>query len=106
VKALFNLSPDGTKTIYHENPDSPGFVLEKIFDREPVLEHCAFMRNEVVQTGPIRKAMSIPTSMFFQLMREGKLGEHAYVDGNCVVEPRALKRLMSEFSRLNCVDKL
>lgn len=105
MRLLFDRAP-GVDTYYHENPDSPGFVLEKVFDREPVIEHCARMRNEVAQRGELRKVMSIPVPLFYQLMREGKLGEAAFVDGSCVVEPKALPRLMRELPKLTCVDKL
>lgn len=105
MKLPFSQGP-GVTTYYHENPDEEGFVLEKVFDREPVLDHCQYMRNEVKQTGELRKVMSVPTPLIFQWMREGKLGEQAFVDGKLVIDKQTMTKLMREYSALACVDKL
>ena len=97
----------GTTTYWHDDPDRPdGGVVEKLFDIEPALEHAKYMRNEVKQTGELRKAMSVPYSLLFQWMREGKLGEEAFVDGKIVVDMPTLQKLWAEYDGLRCMDKL
>lgn len=103
TRLLFNRAP-GVDTFFHETDN--GCVIEKVFDREPVLDHCQYMRNEVPQTGALRKVMSVPTPLIFQWLREGKLGEEAFVDGKLVVDEKTLAKLFNEYDALRCVDKL
>lgn len=107
-KVLFSQNA-WSQTYWHTNPDNPDQVtLEKQFDRAPVLDHCAYMRNEVQQTGELRKAMSIPTSLFFKLLQEGKISGQWKDDGGIVIEKAELERLYRdpELSLLRCMDKL
>jgi hypothetical protein len=107
-KVLFNLNP-WSKTYWHVNPDNPEQVtLEKEFDRAPVLEECARMRNEVQQKGELRKAMSLPVSVFYDLMRKGKLGGTFVDGGGVVVDKAALEALFRDpdYAHLRCMDKL
>jgi len=102
----FRHSPVAT-TYWHDDPDNPGkVVLQKTFDRDVALDHAQYMRNEVKQTGELRKAMSVPAPLIFQWMREGKLGESAFVDGKLVVDMPTLKKLWAEYDGLRCMDKL
>jgi hypothetical protein len=107
-KVLFNQNAH-SRTWWHVNPDKPGEVtLEKEFDRAPVLEHCAAMRNEVQQTGELRKAMSIPTSVFFKLLQEGKVSGQWMEGGGIAIDKAELQRLFNdpELAYLRCMDKL
>lgn len=81
-------------------------VLEKEFDPTAALEHAAFFRNEVKQTGELRKAMSVPAPLFFEWIKTGKLGEVAYVDGKPIVDMVTLRKLWAEYDGLRCMDKL
>lgn len=106
-KVLLNQSPHAA-TYFHANPDdkSDQVVIEKCFDAEPAIEHATYMRNEVRQTGRLRKAMSVPMPLLFQWLREGKLGEESFVNGSIVVDQKRLQSLMTEYSRFSCLDKL
>jgi hypothetical protein len=107
-KVLFSQNA-WSKTYWHSNPDKPGEVtLEKEFDRAPVLDHCASMRNETQQTGELRKAMSIPMSVFYKLLREGKVSGQWMDGGGLVIEKGELERLFNdpELAYLRCMDKL
>lgn len=107
-KVLFSQTA-WSQTYWHTNPDKAGEVtLEKTFDRAPVLDHCAAMRNEVQQTGELRKAMSIPSAVFFKLLQEGKISGQWKDDGGLVIEKHELQRLFNdpELSMLRCMDKL
>lgn len=107
-KVLFNQTA-WSQTYWHHNPDKPGQVtIEKQFDREPVLDHCAAMRNEVTQTGELRKAMSIPMPLFFKLLQEGKISGQWMEDGGLAIEKSELQRLFNdpELALLRCMDKL
>jgi hypothetical protein len=97
-----------TGTLYlHFNGDDK-MIAEKVYDPNPALDHAMFMRNEVKQTGQLRKVMSIPAAKFHELMQQGKLGEESYVNGSCVVDEKALANLMRDpdLAGLRCVDKL
>lgn len=107
-KVLFSQNA-WSKTYWHSNPDKPGEVtLEKEFDRAPVLDHCASMRNEAQQTGELRKAMSIPMSVFYKLLREGKVSGQWMDGGGLVIEKGELELLFNnpELAYLRCMDKL
>lgn len=100
----------GTRT-FHENPDKPGeYVVQKTFDREPIIESCTQIRNEVDQRSrPLRLAMRIPTPMFFEWIRNGTLGPDDYKTlegGGIAVDERKLASCMREYSALACMDKL
>jgi len=107
-KVLFNQNAY-SRTWWHTNPDKPGEVtLEKEFDREPVIDYCAYMRNEVQQRGGLRLAMKLPTSLAFKLLQEGKLSGQWIEGGGLAVEMSELERLYRdpELSLLRCMDKL
>lgn len=107
-KVLF--SQNGySRTWWHANPDKPGeVVLEKEFDRAPVLDHCASMRNEVSQKGELRKAMSIPAPVFYKLLQEGKVSGQWMDGGGLAISKAELERLFNdpELAYLRCMDKL
>lgn len=108
-KALFSQTP-WHKTFWHANPDKPDeVVLEKVFDRQPILDHCARMRNEVQQTGELRLAMEIPVSVFYDLMRQGKISKDRFLEnGGIVVTKEELQALFNDpdLALLRCMDKL
>ena len=81
-------------------------VIENVFDREPILDHAAWMRNEVRQTGGLRKVMTVPVEMIHKWISEGKLGEEAFVNGSVVLDKASLEKLFREHDGLRCVDKL
>lgn len=96
---------------FHEDPDRPGqYVIQKTFDREPVIESCTQIRNEVDQRGrELRLAMRIPPVMFFQWIKDGTLGpdDYKHVDGGGIaIEPKKLQQCMREYSKLACMDSL
>jgi uncharacterized protein YhdP len=104
MRVPFDKSP-AADTFMHLHGDGKA-VIEHVFDREPIIEHAAKMRNEVRQTGSLRKVMSVPAPLIHQWIKEGKLGEEAFVNGSVVVDPAALQRLFREYDALRCVDKL
>jgi hypothetical protein len=83
-------------------------VLEKEFDRTPVLEHAALMRNQVQQRGELRKVMSVPAALIHQWIAQGKLGEQSFVDGSLVIDKAKLEQLFNDPDNalLRTVDKL
>ena len=82
-------------------------VVQTTYDRQPFLEHAAQMRNEVKQsTKGMVKIGTIPATLYFQWMREGKLGE---IDKNGVayeVNPEKIRALLNspEYKLLKTVD--
>lgn len=104
MRIPFNKSP-GTDTYMHLHGDGTT-VIEDVFDREPIIEHAARMRNEVVQRGSLRKVMTVPVALIHQWIKEGKLGEEAFVNGAVVVDNASLAKLFREHDALRCVDKL
>lgn len=108
-KALLNQTP-WDQTYWHTNPDNTDeVVIEKVFDRDPVLEHCARMRNEVQQTGELRLAMEIPVSVFYDLMRKGRISKDRFLEnGGIAVSPEELRALFNDpdLALLRCMDKL
>lgn len=101
---------DGTLETFHENPDRPGeYVIQKTFDREPIIDSCTYFRNEVDQRGnDLRLAMRVPMTLFFQWIKDGTLGPDDYKEhnGGIAIEPRKLQQCMREYSALACMDKL
>jgi hypothetical protein len=98
----------GTET-FHENPDSPGeYVIQKTFDREPIIERATRIRNEVDQRGKeLRLQMTIPAVLYEEWIRNGKLGpdDHSWLpNGGLFVNPKKLAALRQEYSALNCDD--
>jgi hypothetical protein len=94
-----------------ENPDKPGeYVVRKTFDRDPIIESCTQIRNEVDQRHrPLRLAMRIPPTVFWQWMKDGTLRDDDYttVDGGGIaIKPEKLAHCMREYSKLSCMDKL
>jgi hypothetical protein len=100
----------GTET-FHEDPDSLGdYVIQKTFDREPVIESCTQIRNEVDQRArPLRLAMRIPPTLFWQWLKDGTLRDDDYTTvngGGIAIKPEKLAQCMREYSKLACMDKL
>ena len=91
---FMHLHGDGMATVEHE------------FDREPIIKHATRMRNEVVQTGSLRKVMTVPIELIHQWIKEGKLGEEAFVNGSVILDKPSLSKLFKEYDALRCVDKL
>lgn len=108
-KVLFHQTP-WDRTYWHVNPDNTDeVVIEKEFDRAPILDHCARMRNEVQQTGELRLAMEIPVSKFYDLLREGRISQDRFTEnGGIVVTPAELEALFRDpdLALLRCMDKL
>lgn len=108
-KILFHQTP-WDRTYWHVNPDNTDeVVLEKEFDRAPILDHCARMRNEVQQTGELKLAMELPVAVFFELMRKGKIASDRFLDNGGIAMTKAeLETLFRDpdFALLRCVDKL
>jgi hypothetical protein len=100
----------GTET-FHEDPDRPGdYVIQKTFDREPIIESCTQIRNEVDQrSNPLRLAMRIPPTLFWQWLKDGTLRDSDYTtvgDGGIAIKPEKLAQCMREYNKLACMDKL
>ena len=98
----------GAVKTFHEQPDKPGeFIVQTTFDRDPIIESCTRMRNEVDQRSKeLRLEMRIPVAMFFEWMKSGKLSEddtQFMPGGGVAVSPKKLEEMKREFSRLNCV---
>ena len=96
----------GTRT-FHENPDKPGeYVIQKTFDRDPIIESCTAIRNEIDQRGSTLKLEArIPVTMFFEWLRTGKIAPDECMDmpnGGIAIDPKKLKALKREFSKLSC----
>lgn len=95
----------GSET-FHENPDRPGeYVVQKSFDRDPVIERARVMRQiSDASKGPgPRFAMSIPVTMFYEWLRSGKIAPDEYMDmpgGGIAIDPKKLAALQREYSRL------
>lgn len=97
----------GSIEVFHDNPDRPGeYVVEKIFDREPILDECARMRNEVDQRGrELKLEMKIPITLFYQWLRDGTLSPNDCLElpnGGMAIDPRKLERLKREHNLLRC----
>lgn len=103
MKRLFNQSPGVTT---HFIAEDDRVVIQKTFDRDIAKDHAQQMRNEVVQRGELRKAMTVPTPLIFQWIREGKLGEESFVNGKLIVDMPTLRKLWAEYDGLRCMDKL
>lgn len=89
------------------NPDSPDeLIISKTYDREPVLDFCAKMRNEVNQSGKeLRLAAAIPVALFFKLMQEGKIGAPPDDGGMVAMTSDQLNKLLGdEYAHLKCMD--
>lgn len=104
ARDVFNRNPH-SNTYMHAHGDGQ-IAIEKTFDAEPAIDHARYMRNEVVQRGELRKAMSVPTPLLNQWIREGKLGEVAFVGNKPVVDMQTLQKLMKEYSAFACMDKI
>jgi hypothetical protein len=95
----------GAKT-FHEDPDRPGtYVIQKTFDREPIIEKATAIRNEIDQRGQeLRLEMIIPDVLFHEWIRNGKLGPDDYkMHGKgFAIEPKKLQALKREYSLLSC----
>jgi hypothetical protein len=96
---------------FHENPDRPGeYVIQKTFDRDPIIESCTQIRNEVDQRGrELRLAMRIPPTLFWQWLQDGTLTDEDYTSvngGGIAIKPEKLQQCMREYSKLACMDSL
>jgi hypothetical protein len=104
------ITDDGTLETFHEDPDRPGqYIVQKTFDREPIIESCTRIRNELDQRGnELRLAMRVPPTVFWQWIKDGTLGPDDYKEhnGGIAIEPKKLAQCMREYSALSCMDKL
>lgn len=95
----------GSRT-FHEDPDRPGtYVIQKTFDREPIIERATAIRNEIDQRGQaLRLEMIIPDVLFHEWIRNGTLGPDDYrIHGaGFAVDPKKLQALKREHSLLSC----
>lgn len=93
----------GTET-FHENPDRPGeYVIQKTFDRDPIIERAKLLRQLHGESKELRFEMSIPSAMFFEWIKSGKISPDDYQElpnGGIAIEPRKLESLKKEYSRL------
>lgn len=93
----------GTET-FHENPDRPGeYVIQKTFDRDPIIERARYLRQANEGSKGPRFAMSIPVTMFYEWMQNGTLKPNDYKDlpgGGIVIDPKKLAQLQREYSKL------
>ena len=96
----------GSRT-FHEDPDRPStYVVQKTFDREPIIERATAIRNEIDQRGQeLRLEMMIPITMFYEWIQSGKLSPDDYKEmpgGGIAIDPKKLQALKREFSMLSC----
>jgi hypothetical protein len=99
-------TPNGTLVREFADPDKNGQIVQvRTFNYEHIKDACTRDRIEGVHTpdGP-RLAMRIPVSLFYELMRKGKLGEEAMTTGKVVVDAKKLAELQKEYSAFNCED--
>lgn len=95
----------GTET-FHENPDKPGeYVIQKTFDRDPIIDRARLLRqmDEYALPDAPRFAMTIPVTMFFEWLKSGKLADEDYVNlegGGIAIQPKKLEELKREYSKL------
>lgn len=67
MKRLFSRQ-QGYTTVFHDDPENPdGFILEKVWDSEPLLEQNAVEKRETSgdKWGEMRKVASIPLPLYF-----------------------------------------
>lgn len=107
MKILLNVNATtGVQTWLHPDPDRPGTShVRTVYDRLPALKEAARLRSER-QTGDVRKIGEIPTPLFFQLIREGKIGEYDPIRGGFHVDIRKLRATLNspEYAGLKCID--
>ncbi|MGL4574042.1 MAG: hypothetical protein ACRCV9_04545 [Burkholderiaceae bacterium] len=89
---------------FHENPDKPGeYVIEKTFDRDPIIERAKLLKELHGDDKELRFEMSIPHTMFMQWIQSGKISPDEWFEagnGGIAIEPRKLEQLKREYSRL------
>jgi hypothetical protein len=96
----------GSRT-FHEDPDKPGtYVVQKTFDRDPIIKRATAIRNEIDQRGEdLRLEMIIPVTMFYEWMQSGKLSPDDYRElpsGGIAIDPKKLQAIKREYSLLAC----
>ena len=89
---------------FHENPDRPGeYVIQKTFDRDPIIERARYLRQANEGSKGPRFAISIPVTMFFEWLKNGTISPNDYQEmpgGGIVIDPKKLEQLQREYSRL------
>ena len=96
MKTLFNSDTiRGITTTVLTRPDEPDIeVVEKTYDRQPILDFAASVRNELdFRRKELRPRMILPIAEYHKLILDKKIREGLPVDGGLVLSPEDTKKL-------------
>jgi hypothetical protein len=99
--------PDyGVRTRHHIEDGK--IIDEAIFDAEAIIDSATEIRNSRANPTNIpelRPVLRIPIAMFYQMLRNGELGELAMETGSPVITNKTAAALRRKYPRLCLSDK-
>lgn len=99
MKTLFNSDTiRGITTTVLTRPDEPDIeVVQKTYDRQPILDFAASVRNELdFRRKELRPRLIMPIAEYHKLIMDKKIREGLPVDGGLVMDPRDTQKLYDD----------